>query len=227
MPSQQHIPNTFYLSLVTIDRQAGQSLYRQIYHGIKTAVRDQRLAPGTKLPSTRDLSLIWDVSRNTIRNAFQQLIAEGYLEARVGKGTFVLGPRKAILPKREGRIERTRSLSQIGQFMERFGRSATLIGAAPKAFTVGVPDYADFPHKIWMRVLNRCQRRLHHERRLEAPVNGLPALRQAIAAHLVSARGLRCTAEQIDIVPGAISGMLIAMHALLDPGDQTWMENRA
>ena len=74
---------------------------------------------------------------------------------------------------------------------------------------------------MWNRIVNRCQR---HSTEFGVHINGIRKLREAIASYLVSARGLHCTAEQIDIVPGSVSGIHITSLALLNPGDQVWIE---
>lgn len=83
------IPNHFLLSVVQLDQSNGIPLYRQIYMHIRRAILDGRLSAGVRLPSTRDLAKLLDVSRTTVVTAFDQLVAEGYLETRVGAGTFV------------------------------------------------------------------------------------------------------------------------------------------
>src|SRR5947208_17100126 len=63
--------------------------YRQLYEGLRESILTGRVAPGTRLPSTRTLAADVGCSRNTVMSAFDQLTAEGYLEARVGAGTRV------------------------------------------------------------------------------------------------------------------------------------------
>ncbi|GJM41688.1 MAG: GntR family transcriptional regulator [Ardenticatenaceae bacterium] len=219
---QRGLPNTFYLSLVTVNPASDVPLYRQIYQGLRDGIVNGRLTANTKLPSTRDLSTIWGVSRNTLRNAFDQLIAEGYLEAIVGHGTFVAAQQTqtrhtpAALP-----IERPRPISNIGQLLEPFGRSLQQPSPPASAFAIGAPGLDLFPYKVWNRIINRC---LQRSQQMSTPINGLLKLRQAIASYLNSARGLHCSPEQIDIVPGAVSGILIATLALLNPNDEVWME---
>ena len=222
MPQAKRVlPNTFYLSLVSIDPSLDIPLYRQIYTGLREAIVDGRLAANTKLPSTRDLATIWGVSRNTLRNAFDQLIAEGYLKAVVGRGTFTIEQSTPPTPPTLLQNERKRPISRIGYHLEPIGRSIHQSQSSAQAFAVGMPDFDIFPHKIWNRIISRCQ---HHNNSFATPINGLRKLREAIASYLVSARGLHCTPEQVDIVPGSVSGMHIASLALLNPGDQVWME---
>lgn len=151
------VPNTLYLSLVWIDPGSKQPLFRQIYSGLRQGILDGRLAPRTKLPSTRDLAVIWGVSRNTLRNAFDQLIAEGFLEAIVGRGTFVVA--QPILNSGQDSpttpaVERVRPISRIGEILEPIGRALkqekppTKRRSHPPPFAVGVPDVNAFPHKL-------------------------------------------------------------------------------
>ena len=219
----QGLPNTFYLSLVTVDHASSVPLYRQIYQGLRDSIENGRLTPNTKLPSSRDLSKIWGVSRNTLRNAFDQLIAEGYLEAIVGRGTFVAArPLQTNTPPTQMLKERIRPISEIGRILEPLGQSLhqrSLPSAL--AFAIGAPGLDLFPYKTWNRIMNRC---LSRSKQGSTPINGSTKLREAIASYLTSARGLRCSPEQIDIVPGAVSGILVATLALLGPGDEVWME---
>ena len=74
---------------VSLDEASGVPLYSQLYDELRESILGGRLGPGSRLPSTRDLAAELGVSRNTVTNAFLQLLAEGYLEGRVGSGTYV------------------------------------------------------------------------------------------------------------------------------------------
>ncbi|HLM55823.1 MAG TPA: winged helix-turn-helix domain-containing protein, partial [Pyrinomonadaceae bacterium] len=77
------------LAAAALDPRSGLPLYRQLYESLRAGILDGRLRPGARLPSTRELASTLSVSRNTVMNAFEQLLAEGYLEGHVGSGTFV------------------------------------------------------------------------------------------------------------------------------------------
>ena len=77
------------LPAIALDREIATPLYRQIYEGYRTAIIDRRLRAGQRMPSTRALADELGLSRIPVLNAFEQLIAEGYLEARTGAGTYV------------------------------------------------------------------------------------------------------------------------------------------
>ena len=77
------------LPALTLDPGSPTPLHRQIYFEIRGAILDGRLRPGTRLPASRALARDLSISRNTVTTAFDQLVAEGYIEARTGAGSFV------------------------------------------------------------------------------------------------------------------------------------------
>ena len=79
------IPN----GLITLDAKSETPLYRQLYNSLRRAILKGQLAPGARLQSSREIAKELKVSRNTVVNAFEQLLAEGYLEGQVGSGTYV------------------------------------------------------------------------------------------------------------------------------------------
>src|SRR5262245_50574620 len=86
------------LPAIALDRTSATPLYRQIYEGYRGAILERRLRAGQRMPSTRGLAQELGLSRIPVLNAFEQLIAEGYLEARTGDGTYV----STDLPQRAG-----------------------------------------------------------------------------------------------------------------------------
>src|ERR687886_785266 len=82
-------PITVPFTVPSLDGANGVPLYRQLYDGLRRAILDGQLRAGTRLPSTRELAIDLGVSRNTVMNAFEQLLAEGYVEGQVGSGTYV------------------------------------------------------------------------------------------------------------------------------------------
>jgi len=79
---------TLPLALVRLDRASTIPLYLQIYENIRRAILKGQIVTGVRLPSTRDLACSLGISRNTVRAAFDQLFAEGYIEGKVGAGTY-------------------------------------------------------------------------------------------------------------------------------------------
>src|SRR5258708_20028640 len=83
------LSKSYLISVIQIDRDSSAPIYAQIYESLRQAIVNQQLGPGLKLPSTRDLATLLDVSRNTVLNAFDQLIAEGYLQTRERSGIYI------------------------------------------------------------------------------------------------------------------------------------------
>src|SRR5690349_11771666 len=77
------------LSVLNIDPESSVPIYRQLYTGLRNAILNGQLAPGTQLPSTRVLASQLGFARGTVLNAYEQLLAEGYVEGEMGGGTYV------------------------------------------------------------------------------------------------------------------------------------------
>lgn len=224
-------PKTFTLSFIHLDRDARTPLYRQIYNAIREAILQRRLPPGVRLPSTRDMADLFDVSRNTVVNAFEQLMAEGYVETRVGSGTYVtdrlpeafLQAYRREPPLRPNGKERT--LSRRGRaFARHYNPSSPPRGRS--LFLHGRPDVDAFPFETWARLAAKRYRNL--PRRLFGygrDSAGYRPLREAIAGYLQTARALRCEPDQVLVVAGSQEGLYLAGQVLLDPGDQVWIED--
>ncbi len=228
------LPNTFMLSIIQLDTDAPTPLYRQIYDGIRAAIVENQLKPGVRLPSSRDLAETLGVSRNTIMNAVDQLIAEGYLETRTGAGTFVTTSLPDDLPGLFARPQvdtpQTHALRDIADRAEIHRDSKTTdFRYTPRseyAFFVGTPDLDAFPFHIWAQMTAR-----HYRYTPPGDFNYYPSaagyrpLREAIAEYLQTSRALRCEPEQVIIVSGSQQALHLAAHILLDPGAVLWMED--
>jgi GntR family transcriptional regulator/MocR family aminotransferase len=215
---------------LTLDPQAGEALHRQLYDRLRDSVLAGALPPGTRLASTRTMAHELGVSRNTVMTAFNQLLAEGYLQGRTGSGTYVTRtlPDDALRARRATpaveRAPRGRGVS---------GRGARLIAtpvsvvrpAAPAAFRVGLPAVDEFPLELWSRLLARTWRDATFSLLGYGDPAGHLPLRTAIAEHLAVARGVRCAAEQVVIVSGSQQALDLVSRVLLDPGDRVWIED--
>jgi len=169
-------------------------MYRQLYGWFRRAIVEGALHPGQRLPSTRALATELRLSRITVLNAFEQLYAEGYLEGRVGAGTFVTRTIPDEMHRPEGQRERSaapqgRSLRANSRPFSIYAR--TLASRPPEpwlanlgAFRVSLPALDQFPFEIWSRLITRHSRRLlPAEMAYGDPMGCLP-LRKAIAEYL-------------------------------------------
>jgi len=150
---------------LSLDPRSATPLHRQLYDEIRAAVLAGRLSAGARLPSTRALAADLDISRNTVAGAFDQLLAEGYIEGRPGAGTFVAKELPDQLLRATPSPTPKHSPAPAAQLSER-GRmlAATPVapaargGASACAFRPGIPALDAFPRELWARIAARQYR---------------------------------------------------------------------
>src|SRR5215469_1926373 len=188
------------------------SLEKQLGRAVREAIGCGRLRPGMRLPSSRRLAAELRVNRNTVVNALEQLVAEGYLTGRPGSGTFVSETiMRSTDPSR--RTSPSPMLQELPPLPEpaitaRFGG----------ALTGGIcqPSTATFPLAHWRKAWRQATR--HVPSPQYGDPAGEPGLRAAVADHLAHARGLRCSPDDLLITSGATQGFALVAQALLAPG---------
>lgn len=213
---------------IIADSGGGEPLHRQVYRRLVTAIASGALAPGCRVPSSRELAREMNVSRNTVVLAFEQLITEGHLVAVTGSGTFVAGSVSAVGVPAGAAVDTfhapdmSRVTAQIARMSAE--NSAHVPVAAP--FRPFFPALKDFPLPIWQRIGNDVYRRLLRHSDLMGendPAGHLP-LREEIARQMIL-RGVRCTAHNVIIVDGTQQGVDTACRLLLHAGDAIWCED--
>jgi GntR family transcriptional regulator / MocR family aminotransferase len=173
--------------------------------GLETALRDAvragRLAPGTRLPSSRALAADLGVARNTVAEVYSQLVAEGWLTARTGSGTSV-AERRAAAPG-------TRAVARPDIAAPRYDLRA------------GVPDLSAFPRRAWLATARRVLAAAP-DRLLDYPdPRGVPQLREVLAGYLARARGVAADPAYIVICSGFAHGLAVTCRALRSRGTTT------
>ncbi len=208
-------------------------LYLRVYRRVRGAILDGSLAPGARLPSTRTLSAELGVSRNTVELAFAQLDTEGFLVRRVGAGSFVADVRPARPEPRPARPAPAPAVTSAARVPapELSERGRTLAGAAEgaesvvtQAFAPCLPELDVFPHAAWHRLLARRSRRSGRALLAEVDPAGYRPLREAVAAHLGTSRGVRCDWRQVVVLGSTQQALDLAARLVLDPGDAAWIE---
>lgn len=218
MPTTPSLP----VDLSGICLERSQGLTRQLYQALRERILDGRLAGGSRLPAGRDLAALLAVSRNTVTRAFDQLYAEGYIEGRVGDGTYVveLGSARSLMQPPASGVAPTEALLRLQR-----NHLAPPVSGAPRAFRIGVPAFDLFPFEIWARLTARFWRKPSPARLGYGDPAGEPALRELVAAYLRSSRGLNCDPSQVVITCGAQQGISLCAQLLVQPGDRVALEN--
>jgi len=209
-------------------RTPGTTLRTRIYRACLDAIVDGRMAPGTRLPSARQLAADWRVSRNTVDDAIAALQADGVLVRRVGAGTFVAQAAPAPAALRPPSAFARTALAEVSRWSRR-AAATHAPGAVPRAhaFVAGLADLRAFPLDRWRRITAARLRTGGSALLGYPPSAGLPALRSAVARHLALARGIACAPEQVAIVNSAMQAVDLVVRMLLERGDRAWLEDPA
>lgn len=225
-------PAGLLLSGIELDRESTTPLYRQLYLQIRKQILTGRLQGGIRLPSTRTLSQELGLSRITLLNAFDQLIAEGFLVSRTGAGTYVgnewdrSGQADTPQPPSAPQLsDLSQSMLSLRSHHFRGVSYAHYSSDTPTSFLPSHGAFEAFPQHIWKRLINRHLQKPSKALLGYGELLGLEGLRQAIAEYVFDARGIDCSAQQVVIVSGAQQAFNLLAMLLLNPNDPVWMED--
>jgi len=219
---------------IVVNRRLPIPLHRQIYEEWRTGILEGRFARGDRMPSTRELAAALRVSRATVAAAYEQLIAEGYLDAQHGSGTFVCrdlpdSPVKPARPAAAGKP--ARPPVRLSAFARRL---APMAGTPPRTpsrpgvlnLSTDGPTFEQFPFGIWRRLVRRhLQVQGPGLFQYASAGTGHAALRETLAAYLSRSRALRCQADQIVIAGGSQQALDLCVRVLVDAGDEVAVED--
>ncbi|MFE6555321.1 PLP-dependent aminotransferase family protein [Streptomyces sp. NPDC057746] len=178
--------------------RAGRGVRRALTEVLREAVRTGQLAPGTRLPSSRQLAADLGLARNTVADAYADLVAEGWLTARRGSGTLV-ADRMITQPISAG--------------------SAAEPSCDPRHDLIpGSPDLSTFPRAAWLKATRRALAAAPDDVFGYGDPRGRPELRAALADHLARARGVYVSPENVIICAGISHGLQILSKVLADRG---------
>jgi GntR family transcriptional regulator/MocR family aminotransferase len=171
----------------------GSRIRSQLEAALRDAVRSGRLHPGTRLPPSRVLAADLGIARNTVADAYGQLVAEGWLGSRSGSGTWVTG----------------HSGSPAAQ-------AAAVAALRHHRFDLraGVPDLSAFPRQQWQAAARRALGAAPHHALGYPDPRGLPELRVALAGYLARVRGVDASPERVVICGGFTHGIALLCRVL-------------
>ncbi|MGX0622457.1 GntR family transcriptional regulator / MocR family aminotransferase [Cupriavidus metallidurans] len=215
--------------------KSGEHMNRQLYAIIRQEILAGAVPAGSKLPASRLLAKEIGVSRNTVLYAYEQLLAEGYVTASTGSGTFVSHTVPDHRALHNGSAANgTITVPAVQQHPNRFAlsrRGQHLVSHASAsdrqwgAFVAGVPDVSLFPHAVWARLLNKHWRNPSPQLLTYAHHGGYLPLKKLLAEHLRLVRSVRCEPDQIILTTGIHQAVDLTTRLLADPGDKAWMED--
>jgi len=224
---------TVQLSHVTIYRGEQETIVHQLCRQIREMILSGDLAIGTRFPSTRELARELRISRTTVRECYEQLVAESYLSSSIGKGTFVIdhpvlratprepsGSNLALEKPKKNPCRPSPQLSRRSKQYLNFPRYYTSSESVP--FNPALPDFSLFPYSKWTRILKKTLSNSESTAMNYGDAAGYPPLKQAIAENLRLTRGLSCDPEQVIIVASSEQAIQRIVTLLLNPEDSVW-----
>ena len=208
-----------------IDPARGVPIYLQIIQALIRDIESGRLPSGTFLPSSRDLAARLGVNRKTVVLAFEDLIAQGWLESAGTRGTMV----STLLPgtsSRAGTPDAAEPPAHANyQFADAPPRPLAIPEGSGLRLDEGTPDGRLLPATLMTRAYRSAIQRASRDNRLHyRDPRGSALLREAIAAMLRSERGLHVAARNICITRGSQNAIFLAAQILLRPGDAVAVE---
>ncbi|MER5896139.1 PLP-dependent aminotransferase family protein [Streptomyces sp. NPDC001876] len=169
-----------------------------LMRALREAIRSGRLAPGTRLPPYRSLAVDLGLARNTVADAYAELVAEGWLAARQGSGTRV-AERAVPLTRTYRQRTRERPARPVHDLVQ------------------GKPDPSVFPRTAWLASARRALDRAPHDAFGPGDPHGRPELREALTAYLARVRGVRTSPERIVLCSGAAHGLRLLADVVGGP----------
>jgi len=211
-----------------VDRTTGTPLFRQMYLQLRSAIVSRTLAPGTRLPSTRELAARLRVARTSVISAYEQLLAEGYIAGKARSGTFIASDlpmpseRRPLdgIPRTSGKAPRVSVRAKALAGLRAFVAESD---ATP--FNMGRTRVDPRTVAAWRRVTHRAVRSLDAVHLGYSDPRGLPELRETLCDYLRVARAVRCDPDQIIVTGGTQPAIDVAIRVLLDRGSEVWVED--
>lgn len=203
-----------YDMTIRLRTDSDKCLYQQIYEHIRQEIREGKLLAGERLPSTRSLAEYLQVARSTVDYAYDQLLSEGYIEAKPYKGYFVC------------RLEGIFTMEQREMTEPEVSRPDSEEDGAQAQidFSPYGIDMTGFPFGVWKRITKNILNDSNSELFAQGEPQGDYDLRMTISRYLHSSRGVNCRPEQI-IVGAGNDYLLLLLEKILGRHVGIAMEN--
>ncbi|VVD79054.1 PLP-dependent aminotransferase family protein [Pandoraea terrigena] len=246
MTDKSSPPALTVLHLAAAAQTPGVPTYRALYERIREGILSGKLAPSTRLPSTRSLASELGVARGTVEAAYERLVAEGFVIGRGAAGSRVnpqldatrLEAAAKAMPSGTGTAwaGTHRPAGVVEARVDAPGALGSDLADNPDAMPLnavgmpfplqnGLPALDEFPRKLWARLSARRARHLSPEGLHYHNAAGWAPLREAIAGYLAISRGIRCDPGQIVVTAGYQGALALIARVILGPGDAVWCED--
>lgn len=193
--------------MIHIDKQSTIPIYLQLYECIRKDILSGALRAGDPLPATRKLAADFGISRNTVNNAYAQLLAEGYLQSKIGSGYSVCNIDWNLLPQSTPIKEKQQNYAANQEITD---ENPEKLAHIQSAFEYGPIDNAIYPMRQWRKSLAVAMDQIDTAKtRFYPKRSGTTVLQTALAHYLEINRGIHCRPQQIVITCGIQHSMEI------------------
>ena len=217
---------------ISITHDTGVPIYQQLRRAIEHEVASGALDPRFALPSSRELARELGISRNTVNAAYQELLAEGFVESQPRCGLFV---NQEMVPHLRREVAETDKVTSVN-WARRLRAEPTVDipeiakvrdwGRFPYPFVGGQVDVASFPRLAWARMLREALEPPHLQYSLRDAVDeDDPMLVEALCRQVLPTRGIEVGPDEVLITLGSQQGLDLLANTLLTPGDRVGVED--
>ena len=203
----------------TLQRDSREPLFVQLCEQIRQRIINGQLDTRLRLPPSRVLATELAVSRSTVVTAYEQLVAEGYIESRRGSGYFVRELTGMDYPRQQTRKPSIKKVPSVPADLP-----STPTSASPLTHP-GYPDNRLFPYRQWARSLARSARLAPQAMIVSESPFGDPQLRRSIANYLADWRGLDIQPQQVMVTAGSVDALETCIRTLASRGETIGLEN--
>ncbi|QOR67431.1 PLP-dependent aminotransferase family protein [Cytobacillus suaedae] len=198
--------------------------YQAMYHFIRELILNGKVRMDTRLPSSREMAQKYNVNRNTVKQVYEMLIADGYVSTVEGSGTFV-----AYSPSKLNLIEKSSTNLRLSRWSKRIPINRPKENGKKAAIDFGgagfSPNLTHFPIQDWKKTVYEATREVNFLTEIPGyDAMGLIQLREAISGYIQRTRGMNIDPSQIIIINGVMQGIGILSQLLIDEGDKVVVE---
>ncbi|WP_241607248.1 PLP-dependent aminotransferase family protein [Rosenbergiella australiborealis] len=215
--------------LARLQKNPKGKLHHRLLQVLQQAILEGIFPAETRLPASRDLAKELNISRNTVLNAYEALMSEGYVTARTGSGTWVAKMLPEFSPDQvQPQLQDSQRSSLAHSLSKRGSELLGYANASPYqwgAFVPGAPDVTAFPHQLLRKIENRLQKAPDIDQLIYSNSGGCLQLRQALSEYLRVTRSVHADAEQIIITEGIHQTVDLISRVLADVNDPVWVED--
>ncbi|GAA2093812.1 PLP-dependent aminotransferase family protein [Streptomyces albiaxialis] len=219
-------------TVIEVDRESEEPLYRQLRKAIEHGIGSGMVDAEGRLPSSRELARELGLSRNTVNAAYQELVAEGFVESRARQGLFVnreMRPYCAVEQEPAAWhydwSARLRGLPSRRDPLPHIEKQTDWV-RYPYPFLAGQVDFRAFPARAWARALNDALYHPHVQFSLQDSIAADdPLLVETLCTRLLPARGVRAEPDEVLVTVGSQQGLDLLSRALLGPGSTVAVED--